>query len=67
MLGEKVTSEIAKSRNAAGFGENKDAAIDGGEVAGNARKETERKTGRKVVSKENYLSLPEKVKRKQLG
>ena len=67
MLGEKVTSEIAKSRNAAGFGENKDAAIDGGEVAGNARKETERKTGRKVVSKENYLDLPEKVKRKQLN
>ncbi len=67
MLGEKVTSEIAKSRNATGFGENKDAAIDGGEVAGNARKETERKTGRKVVSKENYLDLPEKVKRKQLN
>ena len=67
MLGEKVTSEIAKSKNAAGFGENKDAAIDGGEVAGNARKETERKTGRKVVSKENYLDLPEKVKRKQLN
>ena len=67
MLGEKVTSEIARSRNAAGFGENKDSAMDGGEVAGNARKETERKTGRKVVSKENYLDLPERIKRKQLG
>lgn len=66
MLGEKVTSEIAKSRNAAGFDENKTAAVDGGEVAGNARKETERKTGKKVVSKQNYLDAPEKVKRKQL-
>ncbi len=66
MLGEKVTSEIAKSKNAAGFDENKTAAVDGGEVAGNARKETERKTGKKVVSKQNYLDAPEKVKRKQL-
>ncbi|MBI2176721.1 phage antirepressor protein, partial [Candidatus Woesearchaeota archaeon] len=52
--------------NAAGFDENKTAAADGGEVAGNARKETERKTGKKVVSKQNYLDAPEKVKRKQL-
>lgn len=63
MLGEKVTTEIAKSIDAQGFPKNKQAAQQGGEVAGNARKETEKKIGRPVVSPENYLEQPEKVKR----
>jgi hypothetical protein len=32
-------------------------------VAGKARKDLERKTGRKVLSKENYLTEPESSKR----
>jgi hypothetical protein len=32
-------------------------------VAGNARRELEKKSGRKVVSRENYLELPQSVKK----
>ena len=34
----------------------------GGEVAGKARKDLEKKTGNKVVSSENYLTIPESRK-----
>jgi hypothetical protein len=51
-----------KTKNPIGFVENKKVAKQGGDVAGNARKELEKKTGKKVVSKENYLQLPEKAK-----
>lgn len=64
MLGEASTTEIARNKNAQGFIENKKAAITGGSVAGNARKDLERKSGKKVVSKENFKQLPEKVIRK---
>ena len=63
MLGEAATTEIARSRDAHGFTENKDAAREGGTVSGNAKQELEAKTGRPVVSGENYLDTPEKVKR----
>lgn len=66
MLGEKVTTEIAKSKDAQGFEDNKKAAKEGGGVAGNARKEAEKRIGKSVVSNENYLKEPEKVKRKQI-
>ena len=35
----------------------------GGKVAGKARLETEKEIGKLVVSEENYLETPEKVKR----
>lgn len=59
------TTEIARTRDAKGYDENKDAAIDGGGVAGIARKDLERKSGRKVISDKNYLDEPED--RKLLG
>jgi hypothetical protein len=65
MLGEASTTEIARVDDAQGFIENKHAAVKGGSVAGKARKDLERKTGKKVVSSENYLSEPEN--RKRLG
>ncbi len=40
-----------------GFPEHKKAARAGGEVAGKARRDLETKSGRKVVTNENYLSL----------
>ena len=55
MLGEAATTEITRNRDTRGFDENKQAAVDGGSVAGNARKELEAQSGKKVVSKENYL------------
>ncbi|MBS3144306.1 phage antirepressor protein [Candidatus Woesearchaeota archaeon] len=66
MLGEKVTTEVAKSKDAQGFVENKEAAKDGGTVAGNARREAEKKIGKPIVTKENYLTEPEQEKRKRL-
>ncbi len=63
MLGEASTTTIAKNKNAQGFVENKDAAIEGGTVAGIAKKELEIRSGEKVVSPENYLNEP-KIKKK---
>jgi len=59
MLGEASTTEIARTQDAQGFHENKSAAIEGGNVAGNAREELEKKSGRRVVSRENYKALSE--------
>lgn len=55
MLGEASTTAIVKTRNPKGFIENQIAAKQGGSVAGKARKDLETKTGKKVVSSENYL------------
>ncbi|MBI2004090.1 Bro-N domain-containing protein [Candidatus Pacearchaeota archaeon] len=65
MLGEAATTKIAKTKDAKGFDENKFAAKQGGEVAGNARKELEEKTGESVVTEENFLDIPEKLKKKR--
>lgn len=66
MLGEASTTEIAKNKNAKGFVENHKAAKAGGNVAGNARKELEQKSGKKIVSKENFKQLTESPKNKKL-
>lgn len=66
MLGEASTTEIARNRDAQGYDENLDAAAEGGAVAGSARLDLEKKSGRKVSSRDNYKELPESVKRKQL-
>jgi hypothetical protein len=64
MLGEASTKAIVDTKNPIGFTENKKVAKQGGDVAGNAIKDLEKKTGKKVVSKENYLQLPEKAKKR---
>jgi hypothetical protein len=56
MLGEASTTEIARRSDALGFDENSTSAKEGGKIAGNARKALEAKTGKKVVSKTNYLA-----------
>jgi hypothetical protein len=65
MLGEASTTAIVKTRNPKGFVENKIVAKQGGSVAGKARKDLETKTGKKIVSSENYL--PTAKKNKQLN
>jgi len=55
MLGEAATTEIARNKNAQGFKKNKHAAREGGTVAGSARQQLEVKSGRKVVTRANYL------------
>jgi hypothetical protein len=55
MLGEAGTTEIARRKDAQGFVSNRKAAKEGGTIAGNARKALEGKTGKPIVSKDNYL------------
>jgi len=63
MLGEASTTRIARNKNAQGFIKNKDAAKEGGIVAGVAREELEKRSCEKVVTPENYLNSPEGLKR----
>ena len=58
-LGEAATTEITKTEHPQGFEKNKYVSKRGGKIAGDARKKLEIETGRKVVTKENYL--PNKV------
>jgi DNA-damage-inducible protein D len=66
MLGDVSTKEIASTQDAQGFEENKIAAKEGGSIAGNARKELEKKTGKKVVSRNNYRSIAQRNSPKAL-
>jgi len=68
MLGEAATTEIARNKDAHGLPQNKRAAVEGGTVAGNARRELERKSGKKVVTSQNYKEITEKkVRRLEKG
>ena len=64
MLGEKSTKDIAIATDARGFTPNKGAATQGGKIAGDARQALEVQTGKRVVSKKNFL--PNKGTQKQL-
>ena len=66
MLGEASTTEIARNKDAQGYIENRDAAVKGGSVAGRARRDLEKESGKRITSKENYKALPEAVARKRL-
>lgn len=57
MLAETATSEISKKKKPVGLIKSKEIAREGGGVAGNARKEIESKTGRKIVTKKNATGL----------
>ncbi len=63
MLGEAATTEITRVDDAQGFQESRHAARKGGEVAGKARKDLEQKTGKRVVSRENYLTTTQEMKK----
>jgi len=54
-LAELSTRQIAETMKAIGMKENKDAGKTGGGIAKKARRELEAKTGRKVVTGENFL------------
>jgi hypothetical protein len=54
-LAELSTRQIAESTEARGLPENEVAGKKGGHIAGKARLELEEKTGKRVVSGENYL------------
>jgi DNA-damage-inducible protein D len=65
MLGEASTTAIVQTKNPKGFKENQKVAKQGGAVAGKARIDLESKTGRKVITAENYL--PEEKKKLSKG
>jgi hypothetical protein len=54
-LGEAATTEIARTDDAQGFDENKDAAKRGGNVAGTAREKLENETKKKIITEKNFL------------
>ncbi len=60
MLGEASTTEITRNRDAQGFEQSKAVAQTGGKIAGDARRQLEKESGRKVVTNENFLSLTQK-------
>jgi hypothetical protein len=59
MLAEASTTEISQVKQPKEFKESRKVARQGGAVAGKARKEIERKTGKSVISKQNYLKPPQ--------
>lgn len=67
MLAEVSTTEISKQRNPKGLNENKEIAKEGGTIAGNARKQIESKSGKSIITSDNYLpgKKPKQIKGKE--
>ena len=57
MLAETATKDIAEATNPQGLDENKQAAQDGGSIAGDARKSIEARTGKPVITSKNAIDL----------
>jgi len=60
MLAETATTEISDKREPENLEEHKTVAREGGSVAGNARKDIESKTGKKVITGKNAKVLQKK-------
>lgn len=60
MLGERVTTELSQKENPDTFDKSKNVAKRGGNVAGIARRQTEKELGRSVVSSKNFLDQSSK-------
>lgn len=67
MLAEVSTTEISKQRNPKNLKENKEIAKEGGTIAGNARKQIESKSGKSIITSDNYLpgKKPKQIKNKE--
>ena len=63
MLGERATTEIHRNEDSSGVDKLKSDAKAGGDIAGDARKALEKRLGRSVVTKKNYLKNFEDKKR----
>src|SRR3989339_606474 len=59
MLGEASTTEITRNHDTQGFKQNKKAAQKGGKIAGDARENLEKETGKRVSTRKNYLLTKE--------
>jgi DNA-damage-inducible protein D len=67
ILGEAATTEITRQDDAQGFVENQISAQKGGRIAGNARQELEKETGKPIVSSTNYLEQPQATHKQLSG
>lgn len=65
MLGERATTEIHRTEDSKGVAKLKSDAKAGGNIAGGARRKLEKRLGRTVVSKSNFLKQQEG--RKKIG
>lgn len=61
MLAEATTTELSKTKNPQTFKENLEVAKSGGEAAGIARKEVEKRTGKSVITSKNAAELNQVV------
>ena len=57
MLAEATTTELTKTTNPKGLEENRKVAKRGGSIAGNARKEIEKETGKPVITSKNVVDM----------
>ena len=57
MLAEATTTELSKTHEPQGLAESQSIARQGGQIAGNARKEIEENTGRPVITSKNAAEL----------
>ena len=62
MLAETATTEISQKKEPKNFTENRKVAKEGGGIAGNARKQIEKKTGKRVISAYNFKLAREQKK-----
>jgi len=60
MLGEATTTKLHKDRDSKGINPLKKDAQDGGKVAGRTRKDIEKKSGKLIKNKNNFLDLNKK-------
>jgi len=65
MLGERATTEIHRVEDSKGIPKLKSDARVGGSIAGGARKKLEKKLGRSIVTKKNFLPLQGQSLRKK--
>ena len=56
-LSEEITRKVAIRDDAKGFLQNREAAGEGGRMAGEARENLEKRLGEKIVSPNNFLGL----------
>jgi hypothetical protein len=62
MLGERATTEIHRTENSHGVPKLKSDAKAGGDIAGGARKKLEKRLGKSIVSKKNYLPKSKRIR-----
>lgn len=63
MLAETATTEISRKEEPEGLEPSRKIAKDGGAIAGNARKQIEKRTGKPVITAENFQAFSQKALR----